>query len=146
MAGIVKAEILGTGQDYEFDAAGRSTQLPEDTWDYDKTGTKEPPYNLDALALFLEINTWHYRCVKAKAITTAGLGFDFVVPEGVENAKDENKEALKKFFNFPNPEMTWGEILENVLTDFEALGNGYFEIVRNRFVWPHLKRFTTFLQ
>jgi PBSX family phage portal protein len=133
MAGIVKAEILGTGKEDEFDAAGRSTQLPEDTWDYDKTGAKEPPYNLDALALFLEINTWHYRCVKAKAITTAGLGFDFVVPEGVENPKEENKEILKKFFNFPNPEMTWGEILENVLTDFEALGNGYFEIVRNRF-------------
>jgi len=133
MAGIVKAEILGTGKENEFDAAGRSTQLPEDTWDYDKTGAKEPPYNLDALALFLEINTWHYRCVKAKAITTAGLGFDFVVPEGVENPREENKEILKKFFNFPNPEMTWGEILENVLTDFEALGNGYFEIVRNRF-------------
>ncbi len=29
--------------------------------------------------------------------------------------------------------MTWGEILENVLTDFEALGNGYFEVVRNGF-------------
>ena len=24
-------------------------------------------------------------------------------------------------------------MLENVLTDFEALGNGYFEVVRNRF-------------
>jgi hypothetical protein len=57
MAGIVKAEILGTGKDDELDAASRSTQLPEDTWDYDKTRAKEPPYNLDALALFLEINT-----------------------------------------------------------------------------------------
>jgi capsid portal protein len=32
--------------------------------------------------------------------------------------------------------MTWGEILENALTDFVALGNGYFEIVRNRFGMP----------
>jgi len=60
------------------DAAGRSTQLPKDMWIYDKTGAKAPPYNLDALAHFLEKNTWHYRCVKAKAISTAERGFDLV--------------------------------------------------------------------
>ena len=112
MANIVKAHILGV-EDGAVDAAGRSTQLPEDTWDYQKTGAKEPPYNLDALCVFLEINTWHYRCVKAKAISTAGLGFDFVVPEGVKEPKPENKQILKDFFNHPNDEMTWGEILEN---------------------------------
>jgi len=132
MANIVKAHVLGA-EEKAVDAAGRSTQLPEDTWDYDKTGAKAPPYNLDALAHFLEVNTWHYRCVKAKAISTAGLGFDFVAPEGVKEPKDENKRKLQEFFNHPNDEMTWGEVLENVLTDFEALGNGYFEVVRNRF-------------
>jgi hypothetical protein len=79
IASIVKAHILGADE-RGVDAAGRSMQLPEDTWDYDKTGAKEPPYNLDALCLCLEINTWHHRCVKAKAISTAGLGFDFVAP------------------------------------------------------------------
>jgi len=132
MANIVKAHILGAPES-GVDAAGRSTHLPEDTWDYQNTGAKEPPYNLDALCLFLEINTWHYRCVKAKAISTAGLGFDFVTPEEVKEPKPEHKRILKEFFNHPNDEMTWGEILENVLTDFEALGNGYFEVVRNRF-------------
>ncbi len=56
-------------EDGAVDAAGRSTQLPEDTWDYGKTGAKEPPYNLVALCVFLEINTWHYRCVETKAIS-----------------------------------------------------------------------------
>ena len=133
MTEVVKAEVLGAEDTQSTDAAGRSTQLPEDSFEYDKTGAQKPPYSLDSLALFLEINTWHYRCVKAKAITTAGLGFDFVAPEGIEKPGDKNKEKLKNFFNFPNPEMTWGEILENVLTDFEALGNGYFEVVRNKF-------------
>jgi len=63
----------------------------------------------------------------------AGLGYDFVVPEGVDNPDPEHKKVLKDFFDSPNEEMTWGEVLENVLTDFEALGNGYFEVVRNRF-------------
>jgi PBSX family phage portal protein len=133
MPGIIKADVVGEEPSDDLDAAGRSTQLPEDTWDYGKTGAKEPPYNLDALALFLEINTWHYRCCKAKAITTAGLGFDFVVPEGAEKPDPDHKRVLKAFFENPNSEMTWGEVLENVLTDFEALGNGYFEIARNRF-------------
>ncbi len=130
MKTVVKAEVLGV-EESGTDAAGRSAQLPEDTWDYDKTGAKEPPYSLDALALLLEINTWHYRCVKAKAVSTAGLGFDFVVPEGVKDPDAEHKQALQAFFAHPNDEQTWSEILENVLTDFEALGNGYFEVVRN---------------
>ena len=62
MSGLVKADVLGEEPDSGTDAAGRSTQLPEDSWDYDKTGAKEPPYNLDALAYFLEISTWHLRC------------------------------------------------------------------------------------
>jgi PBSX family phage portal protein len=129
---ILKADILGA-DDGAFDAAGRSTQIPEDAWDYENGLAKEPPYNLDALAQFLEINTYHMRCCKTKAIVTAGLGYEFVVPEGVENPGPETKAVLQRFFSYPNEEMTWGEILENVLTDFEALGNGYFELVRNRF-------------
>ena len=115
MSEIVKAEVLGAEETSSTDAAGRSTQIPEDSWDYDKTGAQKPPYGLDSLALFIEVNTWHYRCVKAKAVSTAGLGFEFIVPDGIEKPNDKNKEKLRAFFNFPNPEMTWGEILENVL-------------------------------
>ena len=53
--------------------------------------------------------------MKAKAISTAGLGFDFVTPGEVKEPKPEHKRVLKDFFNHPNAEMTWGEILENVL-------------------------------
>jgi len=132
MAKIVKAQHPERGRGRRgrrrpLDAASRGhLGLPEDRGE-------GAAYNLDALCVFLEINTWHYRCVKAKAISTAGLGFDFVVPEGVEAPKPENKQILKEFFNHPNDEITWGEILQNVLTDFEALGNGYFEVLRNRF-------------
>jgi len=125
---ICKATILG-GDD---DGTGGSAQLPEDSWDYSQTGAEKPPYPLKTLALFLEISTWHYRAVKAKAISTAGLGYEFVVPEGVEKPNEENKRRLKEFFDYPNPEQTWGEILENMLTDFEGLGNGYLEVVPNK--------------
>ncbi|MFH0910803.1 MAG: phage portal protein, partial [Planctomycetota bacterium] len=130
MTNFVKASVVG-GDSLPADASGRSAQLPEDSWDYDRIGAKEPPYSLDALALFLEVNTFHLRCVKAKAISTAGLGFDFIVPDEIKAPDPKNKQALQAFFNSPNEECTWGEILENVLTDFEALGNGYFEVVRN---------------
>jgi|GEM_PF-3157544 len=42
MARIVKAHILSEDAD-GVDPAGRWTQLPEATWDYQKTGAKEPP-------------------------------------------------------------------------------------------------------
>lgn len=56
MANIVKAHILGADEG-AVDAVSRWTQIPEDSWDHNKTGAKEPPYNLDALCVFLEINT-----------------------------------------------------------------------------------------
>ena len=117
----VKAYILGAGENGR-DAAGRSKQVPDDAWDYGKTGAQEPPYNLDALAQFLEINTWHMRCCRTKAIVTAGLGYDFVVPEGVKDPDPKNKAVLQQFFAYPNEEQTWGEILENVLTEKGGLG------------------------
>jgi|GEM_PF-6305274 len=58
MANTVKAHVLGD-DDSGLDAAGRSKQLPEDTWDYDlsacghaqagKPGANGPFYNQDPL-------------------------------------------------------------------------------------------------
>ena len=56
---ILQADILGADTE-ALDAAGRSTQVPEDAWDYGRTLAKEPPYNPDALAQFLEMNTYHF--------------------------------------------------------------------------------------
>ena len=42
MANILKAHILGA-EGEAVDAAGRSTQPPEDTWDHQKAGAKDPP-------------------------------------------------------------------------------------------------------
>ncbi len=94
-----------------------------------------PVYNLEIEGdpSYLANGFLVHNCVKAKAISTAGLGYELVVPEGVEKPNEEHKKVLQRFFECPNEEQTWGEILENVLTDFEALGNGYFEVLRNRF-------------
>jgi hypothetical protein len=75
-----KARILGAEEGAD-DAVGRSMQHSDDTWDYNKIGAKKPPYNPESLCVFLERSARHYRCVKA--ILTARLGFDFVLPEAV---------------------------------------------------------------
>jgi len=116
-----------------------SAQLPESTWDYEKTGAKEPPspYDFNELSAYLETSTWLYRCVKAIAISTVGLGYDLVVAPGVkkDEADPEHKKVLEEFFKHPNDEMTWGEIIECLLVDFATVGNAYLEIRRDKKGW-----------
>ncbi len=51
---ILKADILGADAE-PLDAAGRSTQIPEDARECEPDLANHPPYRLDALAQFIEI-------------------------------------------------------------------------------------------
>jgi len=110
-----------------------SNQIPSDSFDktYSGNGLVEPIYNLEALAQLLEINTFHYRAVKTKARDIAGLGWSLVPKEGVENPNQNEREIIKEFLENCNPSNTFTEVLDMVMVDHEATGNGYFEIIRD---------------
>jgi len=105
---------------------------PEDEF---KTLYKEgniitPLYDFDQLSYFLEVSTEHYRAVKAKARDVAGGGWRLRAT-GDEEGDPEHRWKLTEFFTHPNETQTLQELLEALLTDYEALGNLYIEVVRH---------------
>lgn len=116
---------------------------------YDMFRLVPPPYNLDYLAKLLEINPAHNAAVNAKAVNIAGLGYDIVESpetqltiERLQGKKTElekltlqikkKKIQLSQALEEWNDDDEFNEILVEVWTDVEAMGNGYLEIGRNR--------------
>ena len=110
-----------------------SKQLPPDSFHnaYETFDVVAPLYNPEALARLMEINTYHYRAVKTKARDTAGLGWRLVPRQGIKNPDPNQKAKVEAFFNHVNPEYTLTELLDRVMVDYEATGNGYIEIIRD---------------
>src|SRR5690606_3228875 len=98
---------------------------------YKEDGLVEPLYNLEALAQLMEINTCHARAVKTKARDVAGLGWDLIPAENAKNPDQLQKDKAYEFLNNCNPTITLSEIFAKVMIDHEAIGNGYFEVIRD---------------
>lgn len=106
----------------------------------------QPPYNLDYLARLMTVSEAHYAAVHAKASNIVGLGYDFInshktrnkldaatstektskIRRGLQNMKDQ----LFSKIDDCNTEDEFLETLKKVYLDYEATGNGYFEIGR----------------
>lgn len=107
--------------------------LPADSYrdQYTRNGLVEPLYNPEALARLLEINTHHMRASRTKARDVAGLGYE-LVPRTKETAQDDRRAAVQALLDEPHPELTIEEIFNRAHLDFEGVGNGYVELIRDR--------------
>ncbi|UOQ43362.1 phage portal protein [Halobacillus salinarum] len=116
------------------DSDGGSKKIPSDRFKtaYGEYGLIQPLYNPEALAELLEMNTHHYRSVKTKARDIAGLGWYLEAADEVENPSEEQRKVANDFLKNPNPLLTLSEINDQVMVDFEATGDGYHEVIRNK--------------
>lgn len=135
---VTKAYVLSDGQVISQSyldqyAIKESNKIPSDAFgeSYRKNGLVEPLYNIEALAQLLEINTYHYRAVKTKARDIAGLGWDLIPSEDVDEPNQEQKERANEFLKNCHPTYTLSELLDMMMVDFEATGNGYLEVIRD---------------
>lgn len=99
---------------------------------YGNKGLVKPPYDMAVLLEIKESNPIHSACISAKVDDIAGVGFDFAPFEEVkEAASQEQYKKLKEFMRNCNPEMTSSEIIRAVWDDYETVGWGIIEVVRN---------------
>lgn len=137
---VVRAYVLADGQVIsgtymdQYASKGHETeskQLPPDRWDkqYSKQGLVRPLYNLEALARLLEVNTYHRRATTAKASDVIGRGWRLVAHKDVETPDEDQWRRANEFFKTASPGLPLGELFRRVLTDYDATGNGYIEIV-----------------
>lgn len=144
----VRAYVLKDGtvishdylQKYAVKQQEGSNQLPADSFagEYDASGLVAPLYNLEALAQLMEMNTYHYRAVQTKAWDTVGLGW--TLKPVVEKPSEDGVEEAQTFLKAPHPEETLEEILTKWVQDYEAIGVGYLEMIRDPKVNPRAER------
>ncbi len=107
--------------------SGKSRQLKDPF--YGMTGIIEPPayLNFTRLLELYQTSEIYYRAVQVKAQFTVGQGWRLIQTGEVD---EQDFERLKDFFNGCNPEMSFDEVLAQVMTDLECLGNAYIEVTR----------------
>lgn len=147
----IQKSITGMAGEDKPLATGKGTSRSKARIDKFSTGygafdVVEPPYNLDYLAKIYEISPAHKAAVDAKVTNTVGLGFEFLESDATHDklAAIQSEEQLDRarrriararasmlrWIEDANSEEPFIETLNKVATDFQALGNGYFEIGR----------------
>lgn len=124
-----KGEIVrrGTLEKYSIKKApAGSKQVREDpfTSSYADKGIIEPTYNPNSLIVLPEVNTYHNRCCKQKALDVAGGGWTLQSTTDGEGS-DVNKKKLMEFFN-SLPYDLWRKSHQ----DLEELGYAAVELIR----------------
>jgi PBSX family phage portal protein len=148
MEELLKVVLLGKGDDEETtttksgesDEEIKSRQLSEDPFGSMAQGEFVPPkYNPTIWAQAPTQNTRLARCIRSYARNTVGLGWHIeplhpITPETPDKERkvvEEQTEALRSLFGYPNDKMPFSEIAYLSKHDEEATGNGYWEVVRN---------------
>jgi len=105
-----------------------------------------PPYNLYELSAYYDTSFANHAAIDAKVSNTVGLGYKFDMTPStlmkLESMEDERKKAntkrrieklkiqLDTWVDELNDEESLTKILEKVVTDMQATGNGYIEVGR----------------
>lgn len=94
----------------------------------------QPPYEPAQLVELLEKSDTLRQCVDAMKVNVDGFGY-MLEPLFDEAEKpagaDEEKARIEAFFNFCHPEQSFAQIRKNMRVDYEILGYGFWEIIRN---------------
>lgn len=110
---------------------GGSKQIPQDPFRdvYGPWGLVSPPYDFEQLLQLRELNPMHSAALEQKTLDIAGLGWDLVAD--ADEPSDAQYQELSAFLEDPNPELTLVELLRLVWLDYETLGWGALEVVRD---------------
>lgn len=105
-----------------------------------------PPYNLLQLAQYYETHFANHAAVDSKVANMVGLGYHWELsPKAISRMESKETEeqrssarkkvertkiAMDQWIDSLNDEDTFIHIMEKVVTDLQALGNGYIEVGR----------------
>ena len=101
-------------------------------------GIIEPPYDLEVLAMLPEISCILPQCIDAMKQNVEGFGYTLIptistVDDKAAQARVEaDIKMANDFFKWVNFEMDWESLRKMMRGDLEAIGNGYFEELRNQ--------------
>jgi len=103
---------------------------------YNQEGLIQPPYGFAKLYQIYEESDVLQGCVDAMQQNVDGFGYglQFLGDDVKEKDKPEAKtehQKLENFFDYANEEQSWMTIRKQMREDYEVLGQGALEVVRN---------------
>lgn len=133
-ASYLKVIALGNGElvrmgKADASALPESQQLTEASLDTWQNQTIVWPEDMYGLVRLLEVNPWHNSCCRLKAQDVTCQGWKLQKADG---STDNPPEELMSFLDNCNPELSLGEVLERCWIDWEATGNFYLEVARQK--------------
>ena len=90
-----------------------------------KTGGVDRPLYADDFPYAYEVSSWVYKCVNERATNAAEPPIRAFEYDGKTSVEFEFE-----VFEKPNPHMTWQELIEYSVSDYDLTGNAYWELVR----------------
>ena len=111
----------------EQDSVGSKAQREKYGVTLDGVMCATRPFDLYLYAYAVTLNTYHSRAVRAKAKDIAGAPWK-ITGDGSSAARQEVVEFFEHLFDGRG----FNEGLENIWTDYEALGNAYVEIIQDK--------------
>ncbi len=91
-----------------------------------------PPYNMEQLALLSETHPIHASAIEQKVEDIISTGPKFIPPDGQDDADEAEGEAITKWWGSLFEEFTDIETLQIVWNDYETVGWGALEVVRDK--------------
>ena len=125
---VLPAEFAKTEEVTDSDNPGTRSRRLREQFGVTLAGVQcaARPFDFPTFAFATTVSTHHMRAIKAKSQDTVG---------GEWSIQGKGSAALKQkitdFFTNAFGDMTLGDGLGNIWTDYEALGNGYMEIIPN---------------
>ena len=114
-------------------SVSQRTGTPNATSSTAGVGLLASPFAHEHLAGLYSLNTYHMRCILAKATMTAGLGYEIQGKTPDTQPSAEDKRTIDEFMarHAEKTGQAFSETMLNFATDFEIYGNAFLEGVRN---------------
>ena len=134
---VVKAHIFGK-TDLRSLSTGQSQIVDPFSDMYAADKILRPPYNPQSLAQVSEISPSLSQCVSAMITNVGGFGWELIPAPHVSVADELPKEAevekqkVDNLFNYCNRQENFTILRKDVRLDYDLIGMGYMEVVRNR--------------
>lgn len=103
---------------------------------YDKYRLLEPPFSFTQLYKIYEESDVLQECIDAMITNVDGFGYKLVyLRDDLEKIDSPESKVMRRklenFFDHANDEQSWLTIRKLMRMDYEVLGNGGFEVIRN---------------
>ncbi len=142
---ISKGFILNNGRFIKYDPAmhrkksplktgknGGETQELQPDAKMGQVDIVQPPFNPKELAALLQNSTTHYRAVKAKAGDAVKRGWTIEEDDGAAGSESDRLRLIEFFRKLSSTGQTFKQTLEAWIIDYEAIGYGGIELVKEK--------------